>query len=101
MVELARYRLALGLPALPPEHEAAPLLFPVWWRALEGSQRPIEWPQPLTRAAMHGIVKGVFGVTAQCLLAQGQEFEARAERVHAASAHWLRHTRGSHLADDI
>lgn len=101
MMELARYRRALGLTALPREHEAAPLLFTVGWRLRVDGLGPIEWPEPLTRAALHGIVKGVFDATAERLLAQGPEFEPRAERVRAASAHWLRHTRGSHLADDI
>ena len=101
MVELARYRRSLGLPTLPQEHEVTPLLFPVWWRAPGDNRHATDWPQPLTRAAVHGIVKGVFEATAEHLLAQGPEFEARAERVRAASTHWLRHTRGSHLADDI
>ncbi len=101
MVELARYRRALSLAALPREHEAAPLLFPVWWRAPPDNAQLIDWPQAMTRAAVHTIVKSVFDATAHALLAKGQAFEARAERVGAASAHWLRHTRGSHLADDI
>jgi integrase/recombinase XerD len=101
MVELSRYRRALGLSMLPQEHESAPLLLPVWWAAPVDSRLPIDWPQPMTRAAVHGIVKGVFEATAESLLTKGTEFEARAERVRAASAHWLRHTRGSHLADDI
>lgn len=101
MVELARYRRALGLTAPPQEREATPLLLPVWWQAPEDNRLPVEWPQPLTRAAVHGIVKNIFATTAERLLAQGTEYEARADRVRTASAHWLRHTRGSHLADDI
>jgi site-specific recombinase XerD len=101
MIELARYRRALGLAPLTQEHEPAPLLFPVWWTASQDSRRSIEWPVSLTRAAVHGIVKNVFDAVAECLLAQGLGFEARAERLRAASSHWLRHTRGSHLADDI
>ena len=101
MVELARYRRALGLTALPQEREATPLLLPVWWQAPEDNRLPIEWPQPLTRTAVHGIVKDIFATTAGRLLAQGTECEARADRVRIASAHWLRHIRGSHLADNI
>ena len=101
MVELARYRRTLGLSALPREHEAAPLLLPVCWQAPPVSAHSVDWPKAMTRASVHGIVKGVFDQTAQDLLARGPEFESRSDRVRAASAHWLRHTRGSHLADDM
>jgi len=63
MDELARYRLSVGLSALPQPFEAAPLLFPVWWRAPGSRSTAIEWPQPLTRSALHGIVKAVFVAT--------------------------------------
>ena len=101
MAELARYRRSLNLPALPREHVPAPLLLPVCWVAPAGHNPNINWPHPLTRAAIHSIVKGVFDAAADTLLTQGPEFESRAHRVRAASAHWLRHTRGSHLASDV
>lgn len=101
LVELARYRCALGLSALPRERDGAPLLFPVSWRAPTSGAPPINWPPAMTRAAVHGIVKGAFQASAQSLVALDTEFEVRAERMRAASAHWLRHTRGSHLANDI
>lgn len=101
MVELATYRQALGLVALPQAGELAPLLFPVSWLAPPQAGRPIDWPQPLTRAAIHGIVKEVFAATAAQLRAQGPGREQHAARIEAASSHWLRHTMGSRLADGV
>jgi integrase len=53
----------------------------------------------LTRAALHTIVKKVFAAAADRLRARGDEFASRADLVGQASAHWLRHTAGSHTAD--
>lgn len=101
MVELSRYRRALGLAPLPQEHEGAPLVFPVSRRAPRERAWPIEWPSPLTRAAVHGIVKEVFAAAAERLRARGPEHAARAAKLESASSHWLRHTAGSRLANDI
>jgi integrase/recombinase XerD len=98
MVELSHYRRFLGLTPLP---HRAPLLFPVWWRAPADPLKAIVWSEPLTRAAIHGIVKDVFAATAERLFAQGPDQAARAHRVQAASSHWLRHTMGSRLANDV
>lgn len=99
MVELANYRRWLGLPPLPQHGEPSPLLFPVWWRVPARGQ--VEWPARLTRAAVHVVVKEVFALTAVRLRALGPEHLARANKVEAASSHWLRHTMGSHLADEV
>ncbi len=101
MVELARYRCALGLSALPREHDGAPLLFPVMWHTPADGAIPIDWPHALARAAVQGIVKGVIDDATLSLLARGDEFGSRAERMRAAYARWLRHARGSYLPDDI
>ena len=53
----------------------------------------------LTRAAIHNIVKAVFEKAADELRLRGPEFAGRAEQLSRASAHWLRHTAGSHMAD--
>lgn len=100
MVELTRYRRSLALPPVPIEHEAMPLLMPVWWQA-PANQRGsnIEVPEALTRAAVHQVVKSVFELAAQDLESQNPDLAARAERLRAASAHWLRHTAGSRMAD--
>lgn len=98
MVELTHYRRFVGLPPLPQQGESSPLVFPVWWKA---PAEPIKWPEALTRAALHLVVKDVFERTGARLRAQGPEHEGRAERVEAASAHWLRHTMGSRLADAV
>lgn len=101
VVELARYRRAMGLSPLPVEHEATPLLLPVWWRASGKSGPGSDIPSALTRAAVHGVVKTAFEQAAERLLAQGDGYAARAERLRTASAHWLRHTAGSRMADGV
>jgi site-specific recombinase XerD len=88
MTELGTYRRARGLPALPSPGEDTPLVLPV------GQSR-----KPLTRAALHRIVKDVFGGAADALRARGDDHAPRADRLGQASAHWLRHTAGSHMAD--
>ncbi|MFP3795129.1 MULTISPECIES: tyrosine-type recombinase/integrase [Paraburkholderia] len=97
MTELARYREQRGLSALPAPHEATPLVLPIG-----------QSTKPLTRAALHTIVKGIFAGAAQRLRdAAAQEADparaaggtARAALLESASAHWLRHSAGSHMAD--
>ncbi|MFL9912197.1 tyrosine-type recombinase/integrase [Paraburkholderia sp. RL17-337-BIB-A] len=88
MTELGTYRRSRGLPALPSPGEDTPLVLPV------GQSR-----KPLTRAALHRIVKDVFSGAAQSLRARGEDHAQRAERLKQASAHWLRHSAGSHMAD--
>lgn len=88
MVELARYRRENGLSAFPDPSEETPLLLPIGGKL-----------RPLTRAAVHAIVKEVFRRTAERLRQQGDSGQHRADRVEQASAHWLRHTAGSHMAD--
>lgn len=97
MVELALYRRALGLPAVPSQGETTPLVLPVWWRAADATQQP----EALTRAALHGVVKEVFAMTAERLKPLGPEYAAKVARLEAASSHWLRHTMGSRLANTI
>lgn len=96
MVELMAYRRSLELSDLPTPGEPSPLLFPVAWRR---SKHPApHWPAPMTRSAVHGIVKGVFDQAANRWLADGRG-EAQADRLRAASSHWLRHTAGTSLAN--
>ncbi|QBR02600.1 tyrosine-type recombinase/integrase [Paraburkholderia pallida] len=129
MAELARYRRERGLPALPAPQETTPLVLPLG-----------KSTKPLTRAALHTIVKEIFAGAAQRLReAAAREAQAdgaadaehamqpangvadperatqaakraqastraaasaaRAARLESASAHWLRHSAGSHMAD--
>ncbi|MGY4829165.1 tyrosine-type recombinase/integrase [Sphaerotilaceae bacterium SBD11-9] len=97
MVELAMYRRAVGLPAVPPQGDTTPLVLPVWWRAAEATERPA----PLTRASLHGVVKDVFAMTADRLKPLGAGYAAKVARLELASSHWLRHTMGSRLANTI
>jgi integrase/recombinase XerD len=88
MVELARYRREKGLSPFPAHAEDIPLLLPI------GTQQ-----RQMTRGAVHAIVKQVFQDTAARLRARGADFEPLAMRIETASAHWLRHTAGSHMAN--
>lgn len=88
MTELARYRRECGLAPFPSPGEETPLVLPIG-----KSQRP------MTRVALHNIVKAVFERASAELRLRGPEFAGRAEQLSRASAHWLRHTAGSHMAD--
>lgn len=90
MVELARYRRENGRSPFPLPGEPTPLLLPIG-----GKQRP------LTRSAVHLIVKEVFSRTATRIRARGTEFERLASQVEDASAHWMRHAAGSSMADTM
>jgi integrase/recombinase XerD len=92
MEELVRYRRGRNLPALPMAHETTPLVLPLGPNAGQSSK-------PLTRAALHTIVKGIFAGAAERLRQHGSENEAHAAQLERASAHWLRHSAGSHMAD--
>ncbi|MEO8838576.1 MAG: tyrosine-type recombinase/integrase [Herbaspirillum sp.] len=89
MVELARYRREKGFAPFPLPNEDMPLLLPIGTRK-----------EPMTRGAVHVLVKKVFGNTATRLRQRGSDFDALADRVEQASAHWLRHTAGSHMANN-
>lgn len=89
MVELARYRSELSYPPYPVPGESTPLLLPIGGK-----------PKAMTRGAVHEIFKVIFAKTAQRLGQRGPEHAADAERMTQASAHWLRHTAGSHMANN-
>ena len=89
MDELASYRRENGFPPFPAQEETTPLLLPIGRR-----------PRSLSRAAVHSMVKEVFKGAAARLRARGLPFEAQAQRVEQASAHWLRHTAGSSMANN-
>jgi len=99
MEELSHYRLRVGLPALPLEHETTPLLLPLTWRASQQQEGKI--PRSLTRSAAHLVIKEVFEQAAHRVEAQGETYWAQAQRLRSASAHWLRHTAGSRLANSV
>jgi site-specific recombinase XerD len=88
MVELARYRREKGLSPFPAHAEDIPLLLPI------GTQQ-----RQMTRGAVHALIKQVFFDTASRIRTRDAGFESLAIRVEAASAHWLRHTAGSHMAN--
>jgi site-specific recombinase XerD len=88
LAELSAYRRGRGLSALPSADEDTPLVLPI------GQSR-----KPLTRAGLHRIVKQVFGDISAALRQRGDEYAQRADHLERASAHWLRHSAGSHMAD--
>jgi site-specific recombinase XerD len=88
MVELGRYRRELGMAPYPVPGETAPLLLPIG-----GKHRK------LTRGGVHAIVKQVFERTVNSFRERGPDFESDAIRIQQASAHWLRHTAGSHMTN--
>lgn len=88
MIELARYRRENGLTPYPLPGEPTPLLLPIG-----GKQRR------LTRSAVHLIVKEVFARAAARIRQRGPESERIASMIEEASAHWLRHTAGSNMAN--
>ena len=80
--ELVDYRQSMGLSKYPLPGESTPLVLPLRGNPEAG----------LTRTGMHIILKGIFkGAEA---IASPQD----AVHLGHASAHWLRHSRGSHLA---
>ncbi|BCB27301.1 hypothetical protein SKTS_21870 [Sulfurimicrobium lacus] len=87
MVELVRYRRENRLAPFPLSGESTPLLLPIG-----GKQRP------LTRSAVHLIVKEVFERVARRIEERGPDFASRAQLLRSGSAHWLRHTAGSNMA---
>jgi site-specific recombinase XerD len=89
MAELARYRRELSYPAYPVPGEATPLLLPIGGKA-----------RAMTRGGIHAILKDIFAKTSDRLRLRGSEYEAAAAHVLQASAHWLRHTAGSHMANN-
>ena len=88
MGELVDYRREKNLSPFPAAGETTPLVLP-----LGHPQRP------LTRAAVHTIIKAVFSRAAQQIRHRNPEQEWQAEQLEQASAHWLRHTAGSHMAN--
>ncbi len=88
MAELIRYRKANDLTPLPLTGDGTPLVIPL-----------IGPCKPMARSAVHVIVKEVAQLAAARLRKQGPEFEPTAAHIEQVSAHWMRHTAGSHLSE--
>ncbi len=84
LAALERYRLFLGLPALPTPDETTPLLPSI------GGTRPV------TANMVYRIVKDVLARAADAIEAADPR---KAEKLRKASTHWLRHTAITHQAD--
>jgi integrase/recombinase XerD len=88
MAELGRYRLEFSYSPLPIPGESTPLLLPIGGK-----------PKSMSRGSIHDIVKSVFALTSERIRRKGPEHAHVADIVCQASAHWLRHTAGSHMAN--
>jgi integrase/recombinase XerD len=88
MIELGRYRRELSYPPLPVPGESTPLLLPIGGK-----------PKAMSRGSIHEIIKAVFAMTAERFKLKGPEYAHVAVKAGQASAHWLRHTAGSHMAN--
>ncbi len=93
IAELARYRRTHALPPSPQFVETRPVVLPVI-----GSE---DREKPLSRGALHLILKEVCGMAAARLRERGPELEPQAAVLASASAHWLRHTAGSHMSQQV
>jgi len=91
MTELMQYRRSHGLSPLASHDDATPLLLPL-----------IGPPKPMARTAVHEIVKSVMRSTALRVRLNGEpDATAAAAHIEQASTHWMRHTAGSHLSDQV
>ena len=88
MAELTHCRRHYGLAALPYVGETTPSLLP-----MGGAHRT------MTRRTVHLIIKQVFDNAIAHLQSTDEAHERAAERLHKASAHWLRRTTGSSVMD--
>ncbi|WOI45371.1 site-specific integrase [Acidovorax sp. BLS4] len=88
--ELMRYRKSNNLTPLPREGDTLPLLLPL-----------IGGVRPMGRTGVHELVKDIFRQTAARLRALGPDHEGAAAHVEQASAHWMRHTAGTHQSDNM
>jgi len=89
--ELMDYRRSRGLSPLASHDETTPLLLPL-----------IGPPKAMARTAVHEIVKSVMEATAARLRLSGTpEAAAAAAHIEQASTHWMRHTAGSHLSNQV
>lgn len=92
LTTLQAYRRALGLPATPQAQEPWPLVLKQRRLANGGLD-----PDPMSRQAMHKLIKASLGGAAAWLQAQGRVLEAA--HLAQASMHWLRHTAASRMGD--
>jgi integrase/recombinase XerD len=90
MDELMRYRKSRALSPLPLEGEGTALVMTLI--------APIK---TMARSAIHELVKGVMHDAAESLRQRGPDFEVAAAHLEQASAHWIRHTAGSHLSEKV
>jgi len=92
MSELSAYRQSFELPALPSPGEKTPLVIRY------GPANRQEAFEHMTRSALHVALKQVLEGAAIRLASLGQAEQA--VELRRASAHWLRHTAGSSMADN-
>lgn len=90
--ECAMYRESIGLTGRPMPGDETPILCS--FRFVNGSRNR----SPLTRQHIHKLVKAILNQTKKELITKGDEYAVA--QLEKASAHWFRHSAGSHLAAD-
>lgn len=86
MSALTRYRRVLGMPAYPSPGEKKAIIYD-----LQGNK-------PISDAVIHRELKAYFHEVESHILRCAPEKEPWLPKIKSASAHWLRHSRASHLA---
>lgn len=89
ILELSYYRRFNNMSPMPLPSEKTPLILPVG-----GSSHR------LTRSALHIIIKRVFSIASENLLNKSDNNKYLADVLKMASAHWIRHTSGSKMAEN-
>lgn len=90
--KLKQYRESLGLSPLPQPAEEWPLIL-----KQRRSEPSLLVAEPMTRQALHKLIKSSLKGGAEWLRSQGNELIA--QHLEHASAHWLRHTAASRMGD--
>lgn len=95
-LSLQAYRLAFGLPAIPPPDEATPLVLSV--RRGKFS----DWLGLRSRTSIWNVTKGLGQEAIAFARSSGRPLDASTvDRLEQGSTHWLRHTYAKDLADAV
>lgn len=95
LVELKAYRRVNDLPELPSYQELTPLVLPLRVRELPDGE-----VKHLTRGAAHATVKKIFEIAVDWVRAHRPDDLETISALAKASTHWLRHTAGTHMAQE-
>lgn len=91
--ECAAYRESIGLSGRPIPGDETPLLCSLRFR------KGTDYRAPLSRQHIHKLIKATLERAREELVARGDIYGAK--QLDKASAHWFRHSAGSHLASTV